>query len=167
MSSAISTIRGTKVNEGDYVGLSCIALNYMLSIPVSQCVECALQNENPAFIEVTVHWGRHPERLAIWANPLRTWLNNIIWPGFIDFFEKHDLKFKNRHLELLVDALRNAYAHAGIMRWPDQRPPISWHGISIDKFAHNRNVHDILGYSDVIALMLLISNETLLRPQVR
>lgn len=162
MSSAISTLRGLTVSEGDYLGLTCIALEYKLRIPLSGCVECALRNENPAFIEIAVHWGRSPEHLEIWALPLKTWLNNIIWPGFIDFVERRDLKLRSSELKRLVDILRNAYAHGGIIQWPDRRPPISWHGISLDSSSHNRNVHEILGYSDVLALMLLISNEILL-----
>lgn len=162
MTSAISAIRGLKVGQGDYVGLSCLALDYVLSIPVSGCVQCALQNQDPASIEVVARQGKDPQRLAIWAAPLKAWLHNIIWPGFIDFFEKHDLKLQNRDLQLIVSALRNAYAHGGVLEWPARRPRACWHGISLDKSVHNREVHDILGYSDILALMLLISNDILL-----
>lgn len=161
MTSAISTIRGLPVGDGDYLGLSCIALDYVLSIPVSGCVKCALENDEPGYIEVTAHEGKRPERFDIWAAPLRAWLQNIMWPGFIHFFETNDLEFPCRDLKLIVDALRNAYAHGGVMSWPDQRPAVNWHGISLDRSVHKKKAETALGYSDVLALMLLISNEIL------
>ena len=163
MASAITAIRGLKVGQGDHVGLTCIALDYVLSIPVSGCVDCALRNETPDFIEIVSRRGRRPERLDVWTAPLRAWMHNIIWPGFIHFVETNELKFSSRDLKLIVDELRNAYAHGRALSWPDQRPPANWHGISLDKSVRNRRVEDVLGYSDVIALMLLINNEIVSR----
>lgn len=161
MTSAITAIRGLKVGQGDYVGLTCIALDYVLSIPVSGCVACALRNETPNFIEIVSCQGRRPDRLQVWAAPLRAWMHNIIWPGFIHFFETNDLRFSCRDLKLIVDELCNAYAHGRALSWPDQRPRANWHGISLDKSVRNKRVEEVLGYSDVLALMLLINNENL------
>ena len=159
MTSAITAIRGLNVGQGDYIGLTCIALDYVLSIPVSGCVACALRNETPGFIEIVSRQGRRPESLEILAAPLRAWMHNIIWPGFIHFFETNELHFRSPDLKLIVNELRNAYAHGGTLRWPDQRPPANWHGISLNKSVRNKRVEDVLGYSDVLALMLLVSNE--------
>lgn len=159
MSSAISILHEKKVNPGDYISFTCIALDYTLRIPASQSVEFAMNESLPEGIPITVHWGKHPEYQDIWAGQLKTWLHNILWPGFVDFVERQNLRFGDQNLKRLTDAMRNAYAHAGVMKWPNQRPASNWHGIYIDKSVHNKNVHEVIGYSDVIAMMLLICDD--------
>lgn len=159
MSSAISTVRATQVNDGDYIALTCIALDYTLRIPASQAVEIALQNSMPSHIPVTVHWGKRPRNQETWAEPLQKWLKNVIWPGFVDFVERHRGRLSHRGLCSVIDAVRNAYAHGGILKWSDQKPAANWHGICFDKRIHGKSIHDVVGYSDVLAMMLLIAND--------
>ena len=86
---------------------------------------------------------------------------NIIWPGFIDFIERNNPRFNDPNLKRITEAVRNSYAHGGFIEWPDQRPAATWHGVTLDKTFNGKNVHEVFGYSDVMALMLLIINEGL------
>jgi len=161
MSSAICTLKNLPVEDGSYVGLSCLAFDYVLRIPATRSVDYALRQVVPDFIPVVVHWGRNPERFQGWAGPLQTWLQNIIWPGFIDFIERNNPRFNDPNLKRITEAVRNSYAHGGFVEWPDQRPAATWHGVTLDKTFNGKNVHEVFGYSDVMALMLLIINEGL------
>jgi hypothetical protein len=105
--------------------------------------------------------SKDPAKQMGWAGPLQTWLKNISWPGFIDFVEKHAPEFKDPNLKRIAEAIRNSYAHGGILEWPNQRPAATWHGVTLDKTFRDINVHDVFGYSDVVALMLLMVNERL------
>jgi hypothetical protein len=157
MSSAISVKLNARVNEGDYISLSCLAFDYVIRIPASLSIELALEERTPPYIPVTLHWGKRPHYQEGWAKPLQVWLKNIIWPGFIEFVEINGPRFINTDRKL-ADAIRNAYAHGGKFTWPEQRRPISFHGLSLDHSLNNKDIHDYFGYSDVIVLMMLLSD---------
>ena len=159
MSSAICTLKDLPVEDGSYLGLSCLAFDYVVRVPATRSVDYALRQVTPDFIPLVVHWGRNPDRFQSWAGPLQIWLQNIIWPGFLDFIERSNPRFNDPNLKRITEAMRNSYAHGGIIEWPDQRPAATWHGVTLNKRINGRNVHEIFGYSDVIALMLLIINE--------
>src|ERR1700733_7617332 len=161
MSSAISTLLKQPVEDGSYVGLSCLAFDYVIQVPATRTVDFALRQIVPDSMPLVVHWGKDPAKQSGWAAPLQTWLKNIIWPGFVDFIERENPRFKDPNLKRIVEAIRNAYAHGGILEWPNQRPAATWHGATLDKTFHGKNVHEVFGYSDVVALMLLIVNEGL------
>lgn len=161
MSSAISTLRKLTIEDGSYVGLSCLAFDYVLQVPATQSVDFALRQIVPDSIPLVVHWGKNPAKQLGWAGPLQIWLKNIIWPGFIDFIEKNNPRFKDPNLKRIAEKVRHSYAHGGIVEWPDQRPSATWHGVTLDKTFNGKDVHEIFGYSDVVALMLLIVNEGL------
>lgn len=159
MTSAVSQDKNRHVPEGSYIGVSCLALDYTFRIPAGQSVGFALGNELPAELPVTIHWGKKPGQHLNWAAPLQTWLKNVIWPGFLTFMEENENRIQDRSFRDIAVAIRNAYAHKKTIEWPDQRPARSWHGLTFDQSLRGRHVHDVIGYSDVMALMLLIANE--------
>src|ERR1700733_7537282 len=60
MSSAISTFLKLTVEDGSYVGLSCLAFDYVLRVPATRSVEYALKQIVPESIPLVVHWGKNP-----------------------------------------------------------------------------------------------------------
>lgn len=94
MSSAICTLKKQTVEDGSYVGLSCLAFDYVLRVPATQSLDFALRQIVPESIPLVVHWGKDPGKQLGWAGPLQVWLRNIVWPGFIDFIEKNNPPFQ-------------------------------------------------------------------------
>lgn len=159
MTSAVSQHKQEEVPDGSHIRLSCLALDYTFRIPATQSIGFALSNELPSEIPVTVHWGKKPDQHLSWATPLQTWLKNIIWPGFLTFMEENEGRIRDRNFRDIARAIRNAYAHKKTIDWADQRPAQTWHGLTFNKSLRGKQVHDVIGYSDVMALMLLIANE--------
>jgi hypothetical protein len=50
MSSAICTLKNLPVEDGSYLGLSCLAFDYVIRIPATRSVDYALRQVVPDFI---------------------------------------------------------------------------------------------------------------------
>lgn len=159
MSMALAWLDEDKreVNPGDHIRIGGVALDYALRIPAEGSVRMAISEQYPPFVPLTVHHGRHHGTQEIWAEPLKRWLEQIVWPGFVNLFEHRKALIEGGDTQIvaLARVVRHSCAHGGMVAMDScKSSEVSWKTLRFTKEMNGDPLFPIMGVADFVLLAL-------------
>ena len=157
MTIAVCTLKQLPVPADGYLGLSGKGFDYVVRVPGYSCVNMALELKEPDCIPITIDWQRKPDAHMTWAPQLRSWMESVVWPGFVDLYEHNQkaIHRSNPHLAAMAKLFRDSCAHGGrIMRNKGPSTPIAWDGLAIGREDHGRPLSDFAALGDFLILAI-------------
>lgn len=145
------------VNPGDHVRIGGVALDYTLRIPAEGSVRMAITEQYPPFVPLTVHYGKHYGSQEIWAKPLKRWIEQIVWPGFVNLFEHKRILIERGDTQVvaLARVVRHSCAHGGMVAMDScKSPEVGWKTLRFTKEMSGDPLFDIMGVADFVLLAL-------------
>ena len=157
MTMAVCMCKGINVPEDGYLGLSGKGFDYTIKLPGHNLVDITLQEIEPPFIPITIEWRRKPDAHAIWALGIRRWMDQIVWPGFVELYE-HNQQRIHRGTPAVADMaklIRDSCAHGGrIANRSFQRAAVELNGLTIKPDDRNKPLSDFVMLGDLFILAM-------------
>lgn len=156
MTIAICALKQESVPDDGYLGFTGKAFNYVIRIPGYSCVDLALSQIEPQCIPLRIDWEQKPHSHVNWAPQLRRWMDNIIWPGFVEIYEHNLAKIHkgNPQLAAMAKLFRDSCTHGLRITRSTYVNPVTWDGLTIAREDHGKPLYDFIMWGDILLLAL-------------
>jgi hypothetical protein len=159
MTSAICINKKIEIPDNGYLGISGKAFDNTVRLMAHSSIEMVLSVNHPDKIPLIVDIGKKTSSHESWAPTLKNWMYEIVYPGFVELYEKNksNIHKNNRDISKLAKLIRDSISHGRKITSKDY--PVSWNGFELTRKDDKQPMSNYFLYADIIIVAICMLNK--------